>query len=516
MVVEKLPGNSHIDKQGSIPVYSFPDFDHKAVQMEDEEEQKDKSIPYRIAIPFAVNINVLDESYQFIDDNGQTNYILELNVEGAKAVGIIFEKFRIPEGAELYVYNEELTSINGAITSINNNHRNRMQVTPVEGDVIFILYKEPAFASYQGELVIETVTHVYRDLYSKTKGYGDSGSCNINVVCEEGDGFEDEVRSIAMIINGDGSRICSGAMINNTALDCTPYLLSAEHCLPSDLSDLGVWSFIFDYKSADCDPSVNGLLGNSVFGSELIASNDTYDFALLELDNQPPANYNIYYAGWSRSTIAFTGSTCLHHPHGDVMKVSNDFDPPTLTNYIGEPLGDNYYWQVSDWDEGTTEGGSSGSPLFNSTGKIIGQLRGGTAACGNNSPDYFGAFYLSWDEGTQSDERLMDWLDPDNLDVNSLAGSNVCALGINEVNREPSFVIYPNPTNEKLTIKIDNLMYINEIRVVDINGKISRSFVVNSTISESHSINVEDLSKGIYQLQLITSDGYYSKEFIIQ
>jgi hypothetical protein len=508
----KLPGTDHLSKSEFIPEYSFPVLDHKALLMEDEVEMKDKSIPLRFAMPFDVSIDIKEDAFLFVDDNGINNYLLKLNVEGALAVGLIFEKFIIPEHSELFVFNEELSSINGAITSVNNNPRKRMQVSPVKGNQIYILYKEPTNASFQGELIIETVTHVYRDLYKRDKNFGDSGSCNVNVVCEEGSGWEDEIRSIVMIINENGLRLCSGAMINNTSLDCTPYLLSAEHCLPSDISDVGVWSFIFNYISDQCDPSENGLLGNSVFGSELIASSTVTDFALLELDQTPPSSYNVYFSGWSRSQFAPNSSVCIHHPSGDVMKISTDDDPPVLDNYFGETV--NNYWRVVDWDSGTTEGGSSGAPLFNPSGKIIGQLRGGQAACNNDLSDYYGAFHLSWDVGSSADERLKDWLDPTNLDPSSLNGTDLCALSIDEQENEMPFSIYPNPASSELTLRSNASLFINEIRIVDASGRYVKQLSLEYYLQSELKINIDDLAKGVYQLQIINEKEAYSILFL--
>lgn len=513
IIVQKSPGTDFYSKQDNIPVFTFPEVDHKAMLLEDELEMQYKDVALRIAKPFYVTIDLIQEGFYYLDEKGMKNYIIELDVPGANAVGLILSKFRIPDNAELYVYNEDQSSVNGAITSINNNIKNRMQVSPVRGDVIYVLYKEPLNANFKGNIEIEIVTHVYRDLYKSEKDFGDSGSCNINVVCDDGLGWEDEARSVAMMINGSGSRVCTGALVNNTSLDGTPYFLSAEHCLPSDLTELGVWSFIFNYKSDDCDPSVNGLLGNSVFGSELKASNTNNDFALLELDNAPPASYNVYYAGWTRSSIISPTSTkCIHHPHGDVMKISSDDDPPELSGYLTTGVD---YWKVVDWDAGTTEGGSSGSPLFNQVGKIIGQLRGGQASCTNDLPDYYGAFYKSWDVGAAADERLKDWLDEGDLDVTSLNGIDLNDLGVQEVERDYKFTIYPNPAKNQINLRVEEEIFIEEIQIIDISGRTLKIQDVRHMVYDKYSIDIQGFPNGVYQMRIFSSGNVSTAIFLV-
>ena len=59
-------------------------------------------------------------------------------------------------------------------------------------------------------------------------------------------------------------------------------------------------------------------------------------------------------------------------------------------------------WYMDAWDEGVTEPGSSGSPLFDQNGRIIGQLYGGSAACQGTSAngyDYYGRLGVSWGLG---------------------------------------------------------------------------------------------------------------------
>lgn len=508
----KQPEMEVLEKESTIPLYIFPEVDHKALLAEDEEEMLNKEAGLRFAISFEKKLDLKKDALFFIDKKGRQNWILKLRLPGAYGAGIILDRFHIPEEAELFVFNQDKSSVNGAITAVNNNEYNALQISPVQGEEIYILYIEAFDSQFQGEVQIKSVTHLYRDLFHSEKGFGDSGSCNINVVCEEGDPWQDQVRSVALVINENGTRHCTGALINNTALDGTPYLLTADHCLPSDLSDVGVWSFIFNYKSSSCSPTVNGLLGNSVFGSELIASNTINDFALLELSSDPPTSYNVYFSGWSRSTLLISSTTGIHHPSGDVMKISFDDDPPVLSGYLGGSGTD--YWKVVDWDLGTTEGGSSGSPLYNPSGKIIGQLRGGQAACTNDLPDYYGAFYKSWDNSTQSSERLKDWLDPTGSDVSSLNGINLNEVGIEEVHTL-AFNLYPNPVSEAVNLQFDNAIFIEEILIMDLSGRQLKNIPLQQYLSY-YSLDLKDLSNGAYLLKVNNSEGSFSKVFIIE
>jgi hypothetical protein len=91
----------------------------------------------------------------------------------------------------------------------------------------------------------------------------------------------------------------------------------------------------------------------------------------------------------------------------DEKSISFDKDHAVLASYGGETSpGDSTHVRIIDWDKGTTEPGSSGSPLFNSAHRVVGQLHGGGAACGNDLSDYYGRLHTSWNE-----TKIKEYLD---------------------------------------------------------------------------------------------------------
>jgi hypothetical protein len=112
-----------------------------------------------------------------------------------------------------------------------------------------------------------------------------------------------------------------------------------------------------------------------------------------------------------------TSAVCIHHPQGDVKKISWDYDPVTSTPYLSTTtVSSATHWLVGNWEDGTTEVGSSGSPLFDQNHRIVGQLHGGFADCDVNLPDWYGKFSYSMTEG------LRAWLDPENSGAMTLDG----------------------------------------------------------------------------------------------
>jgi hypothetical protein len=226
-----------------------------------------------------------------------------------------------------------------------------------------------------------------------------------------------------MLVSGSNG-FCSGALINNTANDGKPYVLTANHCY----SDPTNWIFRFNWQANECTNPANSPSFQSLSGAVLRSRRTPSDFCLVEITgglegNTVPLAYQPYFSGWNHSNNPPTSTVSIHHPDGDIKKISFDDDPATAVQAMGSSEAASS-WSVQ-WDRNTTtEGGSSGSPLFDQNRRIIGQLWGGGASCSNlNSPDYYGRLFNSWEpSGSNATNQLKTWLDPSNSGAEFIDG----------------------------------------------------------------------------------------------
>lgn len=406
------------------PVERMPEVDVAPLMAEDEARlaQGNKG-PYRFGYNHSVHLGMDNSGAWDVLPNGDRLWRLALECPGALSVNFVFDEYVVPEGARVFVYNDA-GEVLGAFTAQSNPGHTELGVTQLSGERITVEYHEPAALAGQGRLHINQVTHAYRDVLGLMKGLGDSGACNNNVVCPEGIPWDDQIRSVAMITVG-GSGICTGQLINNCTQDGTPYFLTANHCLSGGV---GSWVFRFNWNSPTCATTTNGPTNQTVSGASLLVNSGGSDVALLELNSTPPASYNVFYTGWDKSGTAPTASTAIHHPSGDVKKISFDDDAAVSGSFGGAQC-----WRILNWEDGTTEGGSSGSGLWNQNGHLIGQLFGGQASCSNNVNDYYGKFDVSYSllaTYLGNCGNVLNGFDPNN--VNPL-DYDVAVLGINNV-----------------------------------------------------------------------------------
>lgn len=405
----------------SVSEQSFKALNMEEVNAYDLVADQYKETPYRFGIEIETDLDLLADAEWELMSDGTKVWRMAIACEEATSISFLFDQFNVPKGGKLFVYDWNRSEFLGAFDHRNNQEQQMLAIGLLNSDKIVLEYHQPSELEELADLHISQIVHGYRAILNKFENpergpFGSSGACNINVNCPEGDPWQVESRSVALIVSG-GFAQCTGALVNNTNNDGTPYFLTANHCLGGNV---GAWVFYFNHQSVNCVGS-SGPTNQSLSGAVVRANNSGSDFALLELNETPPAEFNVQYDGWDNSDdLTVSSAVSIHHPSGDVKKICFENDAP-----YHQSTGGAQVWWINQWEDGVTEGGSSGSPLFDQNHRIIGQLYGGAAACaGNNNNgqfDYFGRFGVSWN-GASSLTRLRDWLDPSNSGVTYIDG----------------------------------------------------------------------------------------------
>jgi hypothetical protein len=329
-------------------------------------------------------------------------------------------------GEIIYVYNQH--GIRGPYTDRNIPRSGVLPLDFLRGDEIMIEYNVPAGTKSRGGFVIETVSHAYRNIFNQQPGNDkEAGTARFDdycYLCFEDDALDNERRAVVKLVvhYENSTKVCTGTLVNNTAKDHTPYILTAEHCV-SNQSEADRTVFNFGFEDASC---VGGAhFDFELHGAHHRASLTENDFAILELYDKPPLEFRPYYAGWDISDEYRNGVTSIHHPRGGPKKVSvSNGEVKTGDLKDGALRAPNAFWKVARWDIGATEGGSSGGPLLNKNRHVMGTLSGGSANCDAPYNDYFEKLSASWAASPEPDHQLKYWLDPLGSGTQRLDGSD--------------------------------------------------------------------------------------------
>jgi len=376
-----------------------------------------KEGPFRFAHEIQTKIPVQESGTWENLDNGKLLWRQRIRSKGAYSLNLAFKDFLLPSSASMFLYDLEKTHIIGPITQEDNDIHGEWwsPIIPFEEVVV-----EIQVSPKEAQFLKTTITEVNHDFH----GIGAllSGSCNIDVICGEEEGFaiidqyRDIINSVGMY-SINGRDICSGALVNTVRNDCTPYFLSAKHCEVTANNAASVVVY-WNYQQTTCRTPGSATSGGqgdgprNTFNSgvQLLSEFDNSDMALFLLDDPVAPEVEAYFAGWDATGAVLDSAICVHHPQAEEKRISFDYDP-------SEAFFSNQFYRILDWDEGTTESGSSGAPLFSTEKLIVGQLNGGAASCGNEEYDDFGMLAISWEGGGTPETKLKSWLDPDNTGV---------------------------------------------------------------------------------------------------
>ena len=371
-----------------VPVHSLAPLDHADLALEGQILEQEGQ-PFRYGV--SRKLEVQEHDGMWVNVPGGRIWQVEVRSEGAENIMVKIENMNLPEGAELRSYVPNLPeTVNGPYTDEGPCREGSRSVwTLIEAvDSVVIEYFEPRGLAGIGGLPFELTEVIHGYLPILKDGLASfAGSCHNEATCYAD--WEDVGDATAMVVFS-GS-LCSGQLIATSNQDQTAYYLTAAHCISSSSVASGA-QFIFKYERLNCTGSTyNGVAAN---GSTLIDVYGNSDSTLLRINGSLPSTS--FWVGWTTDTATTNlPVTCLHHPGGDRMKYS------TGTINSNPVCGSSSGWFGVRWNDGVTEGGSSGSGAYRSSDqKLMGVLTCGSSSCSNtNGLDGYGRFYPAYNTG---------------------------------------------------------------------------------------------------------------------
>ncbi len=412
----------------------MPTFDKKQMLKEDSIKGITKMGGLRFAKSFEVNLNMENSGEVISFEDNTKIWQLDIESDEALSLNLIFSKFHLIEGDTLYVYNEELSKVIGPLTDKNNLQSGILPLEPIVGSHLIVEFHQSSEESPLRLLEIGTVNHDYRGFrllpQSNESSYS-KDTCSLNVSCVP---EVAQLKQSVCLLVINGSSYCSGTLINNTALDGKPYVLTAAHCF--DIGAAGVdyaegatvapsIVAFFNYEVPNCDETIRGSQEFAIGGTTMKALAGDLDFALIELSSTPPVDFRPYYAGWNLAVVPSPPFRGVHHPYGKVKVTTLEEQAISNNTYpYDTSLLPNSHWELDEYEVGTTESGASGSGLFDASLRLVGGLTGGTSVCDDPTDDWFFRLNKSWNHYAAPTAQLKAWLDPTASGVTTLGGLN--------------------------------------------------------------------------------------------
>lgn len=370
-----------------------------------------------------------------------------VNAPGASAVRLHFSGFDLPEGAALYVYGADGQAA-GPYTGRGPLGNGELHTNTIFGDSVRVqLHQEGRAARVPRNLELESVGYMgprfLKAVIPAASDLPDSSgltskafcsyneSCVENAACVSSGAVADARQAVASILFEDGGSffICTGGLLADTDGTQTPFFLTANHCVSSSNVASTVETY-FDYVTTCSNPDCTQPYSNvgETVGATILSTSSNTDHTLMELSANPVTpDGTVAYLGWNSTAVANTDGFNLFrisHPSGAPQAYTEHSVDTGAGTCRTLPRGDFIY---SNDTFGATEGGSSGSPVVDSNGDVVGQLFG---ACGTNVNDVCDSESNSTVDGAFAAYfgSVAEFLDPDGDGGDDDDGGS-CTLG---------------------------------------------------------------------------------------
>ncbi|KAK9917572.1 hypothetical protein WJX75_005898 [Coccomyxa subellipsoidea] len=367
---------------------------------------------------------------------------LRISSPGASHHVLVFSEIRVPTAGKLHIYSPGSTEYGTVcerdcmhVGAFDVPHSHKLTTPMLLGSEVELEYYQPHAPEVAGRPTLRIVNvlqgvdgemqnnkrrrRLLQDGGPRTPGTqfdttimqqtsDATAPCTQSIECDPA--WEDVAQGVVSVyaintrIKAVG--LCTGSIVN-AALGKI-YLLTADHCFTdkNEISDFEYWLLIFNYQSP-CNNETAPPFTQIVQGVKLLFYNSAADVLLLDIPSTIPDRFTPFYIGFDAQDDAVpTTAVGIHHPHGNIKRISyvnnsisTSFVPTRFPPGEVQPTTLTHFAVI--WTQGSTQGGSSGSPLIDAkTRRIVGVLTGGLSTCDTRgSPDYFGRLAKAWDNG---------------------------------------------------------------------------------------------------------------------
>lgn len=461
-------GNPDVSIKRSVrsnqKVNRMPSFDLAALQREDAKKDSMGGF-FRFGKGFDVGYTLADGQWENVE--GGRLWTMTFASANALSLNFVFNDFQLPEGAELYVENEDKTVAYGPVTKEATTENGVFLTDIIPGEQATIYLFEPSWCEGQSSLTIRRVVHGYRSTQTAAKtpkaSLGTRLNTDYDVTCFPD--YDKESDGVGQILSSSGDSMGSGALMMSTDFSFKPYFLTsyafADHNLDGTISDTERTAtencaFKFRYKSTECngdDTTVSFTYNHA----DIRAAWQSTMYALLELRYNLKSNPYLTWLGWNCIYMSPASATCLYYPSQSTEQIL--FDNAVVYSSCAY-LGDNG-WSGS-FDLGIPRLTSIGAPMLDQNNRVVGQLCATITFEDETLPIRYiaGKLSRSWLGDETSATKLQHWLDP-NLRGWTILDSyrSMIIKGVSKIVSSATYQVYNLPSGMTVTWSISDNYY---------------------------------------------------------